>query len=161
LNFLMRNQLLQILGRTANLLYHDHIAFKGSGGYQAALTRGRLMPQGIFGFEGRLLYKDYRVGWLAGLMKPICQSVLREMGLPSSSIYYRTESLGKDPYQAVNDHLVEIFQRLLSRAGTLTEPPKATWSQELCLRLEDELRKTLSQAPQGGHEEHVSASRLC
>ncbi len=161
LNFLIRNQLLQILGRTANLLYHDHIAFKGSGGYQTALTRGRLMPQGIFGFEGRLLYEDYRVGWLAGLMKPICQSVLREMGSPSSFIYYRTELLKKDPYQEVNDHLVEIFQRLLSLAATMTEPPKATWSRELFLRLEGELRQTLSKAPHGGHEKYGSVSRLC
>ena len=161
LNFLLRNQLLQILGRTANLLYHDHIAFKGTGGYQAALTRGRLVPQGVFGFEGRLLYEDYRVGWLAGLMKPICQSVLKEMGSPSSSIYYKMEFPGKDPYQAVNDRLVEIFQRLLSLAATLTEPPKATWSQELCLRLKDELHRTLSQTPHGRYEEHVSVSRPC
>ena len=161
LNFLLRNQLLQILGRTANLLYHDHIAFKGTGGYQAALSRGQLMPQGIFGFEGRLLYEDYRVGWLAGLMKPICQSVLREMGSPSSCIYYKLESQGTNPYQAVNDHLVEIFQQLLSQAATLTEPPKAAWSQELGLRLEDELRRTLSQMPQGGAEKHVGARRSC
>ena len=96
LNFLLRNQLLQILGRTANLLYHDHIAFKGTGGYQAALTRGRLVPQGVFGFEGRLLYEDYRVGWLAGLMKPLCQSVLREMGSPSSSINWKTGIAGEN-----------------------------------------------------------------
>jgi hypothetical protein len=161
LNFLLRNQLLQILGRTANLLYHDHIAFKGTGGYQAALTRGRLVPQGVFGFEGRLLYEDYRVGWLAGLMKPICQSILREMGSPSSSINWKAESPGKEPYQAVNDHLVEIFQRLLSMAATLTEPPEATWSKELSLRLGDELRQTLSQTPPGGPEKHVGARRPC
>lgn len=161
LNFLLRNQLLQILGRTANLLYHDHIAFKGTGGYQAALTQGRLVPQGIFGFEGRLLYEDYRVGWLAGLMKPLCQSVLREMGSPSSSINWKMESPGKTPYQAVNDHLVEIFQRLLRLAATLTEPPEATWSQELGLKLEDELRQTLAQTPEGGVEPYVGVRRSC
>jgi anaerobic magnesium-protoporphyrin IX monomethyl ester cyclase len=161
LNFLKRTQLLRILGRTANLLYHDHIAFKGSGGYQTALHQGRLQPQGIFGFEGRLLYQDYRVGWLAGLMKPLCQSVLREMGSPSSGIYYKREVPGKDPYQAVNDHLVEIFQQLLDLAATLTELPPATRSQELRLRLEDELRRTLAQAPPRGHAEHVNVIRSC
>ena len=45
--------------------------------------------------------------------------------------------------------MVEIFQRLLSMAATLTNLPKATWSKELCLRLEDELRQTLSQTPPG------------
>lgn len=161
LDFLLRNQLLQILGRTANLLYHDHIAFKGTGGYQAALSRGQLLPQGIFGFEGRLLYEDYRVGWLAGLMKLLCQFVLREMGSPSSSIYYKTELPRKDPYQAVNDHLVEIFQRLLSLAASLTEPPKTAWSQELGLRLEDELRQTFAETPEEGAENYVGVRRSC
>jgi 5-methoxy-6-methylbenzimidazole methyltransferase len=161
LNFLLRNQLLQILGRTANLLYHDHIAFKGTGGYQAAVSRGRLLPQGIFGFEGCLLYEDYRVGWLAGLIKPLCQFVLREMGSPSSSIYYQTEVSGQDPHQAVNDHLVEIFQRLLNLAGSLTEPPKAAWSRELYLRLEDELQQSFAKAPNEGVEKNVGMRRSC
>ena len=69
LKFLQRNKLLDRLGRTANLLYHDHVAFKGTPGYQTALQRKMLLPQGLFGFEGLLLYQDFRVGWLAGLMK--------------------------------------------------------------------------------------------
>jgi hypothetical protein len=56
---------------------------------------------------------------------------------------------------------VEIFQQLLSQAATLTEPPKAAWSQELGLRLEDELRQTLSQMSQGGAAKHVGARRSC
>ena len=108
-----------------------------------------------------MLYEDYRVGWLAGLIKPLCQFVLREMGSPSSSIYYKTEVSGKDPYQAMNDHLVEIFQRLLSLAASLTEPPKAAWSQELGLRLEDELRQTLGKTPNEGVENNVGMRRSC
>ncbi len=161
LNFLLRNQLLQILGRTANLLYHDHIAFKGTSGYQAAYARGRLVPQGVFGFEGRLLYEDYRVGWLAGLMKPLCQFVLREMGSPSSSICWMTEAPGKGPYQAVNDLLVEIFQRLLSQAATFTDLPAAPWTEEIFVRLVDELRRTLANVKPEGVETHVGARRSC
>lgn len=160
LDFLLRNQLLQILGRTANLLYHDHIAFKGTTGFQAALDQGRLVSQGLFGFEGRLLYEDYRVGWLAGLMKPLCQFVLREMGSPSSSICWMTEAPGKEPYQVVNDQLVEIFQRLLSMAARLTDPPETTWTEELFSRLVDDLQQTLSQVKPGGPE-HVGARRSC
>ena len=69
LKFLQRNRLLDRLGRTANLLCHDHVALKGTAGYGNALQRKMLLPQGLFGFEGLLLYEDFRVGWMAGLMK--------------------------------------------------------------------------------------------
>jgi anaerobic magnesium-protoporphyrin IX monomethyl ester cyclase len=167
LSFLRRNRLLQELGRTANLLYHDHLAFKGTTGYEVALARGRLAPEGLFGFEGRLLYEDGRVGWLAGLMKRICQFLLREMGDPLSPIHWRREATGKEPYQAVNDQLVEIFQRLLNLAATLTQVPEATWTERLLVRSVDELRSTLTKtkkakkAKKAGQEEYGGTERPC
>ena len=145
LAFLKRNRLLEPLGRTANLLYHDHIAFKGTSGHAAALARGMLVPQGLFGFEGQLLYEDYRVGWLAAIMKRICQFLLRVMGERFSPIHFMGESSGKEPYRTLNEQLVEIFQRLLSMADGFTQLPAATWTERLLLRLLDELQSTLYQ----------------
>ena len=142
LKFLQRNRLVDRLGRTANLLYHDHVAFKGTAGYQTALQRKMLLPRGLFGFEGLLLYRDFRVGWLAGLMKRICHFLLKEMGKPSSPVYWVEESVQNEPYRAANDQLVEIFERLLGFAEKLNCPPDANWTQALLSRLMDELRKT-------------------
>ena len=144
LKFLQRNRLLDRLGRTANLLYHDHVAFKGTPGYQTALQRKMLLPQGLFGFEGLLLYQDFRVGWLAWLMKRICHFLLKEMAKPSSPVYWVEESVQNEPYRAANDQLVEIFERLLGLAKKLNCPPDANWTEGLLSRLMDELRTTFT-----------------
>jgi hypothetical protein len=94
-------------------------------------------------------------------MKPLCQFVLREMGSPSSSICWMTEAPEKEPYQAVNDQLVEIFQRLLTQAATLTDPPAASWTEKILVRLVDELRQTLAHVKPEGIETHVGARRSC
>jgi hypothetical protein len=161
LNFLRRNGLLQQLGRTANLLYHDHIAFKGTAGYQMSLAQGRLAPQGLFGFEGLLLYEDDRVGWLAGLMKSLCQFLLREMADPLSPIYWRLEEMGIEPHQSVNDQLVEIFTRLLRMAGTLTYRPEAAWTERLLVRTVDELQGTISRGKKREQKEYGDTKRPC
>ena len=80
LKFLEGNRLLDRLGRTANLLCRYHIPFKGTFGYELALKQKMLVPEGLFGFEGRLLYEDYRVGWLAGIMRSLCRFILKKMG---------------------------------------------------------------------------------
>jgi radical SAM superfamily enzyme YgiQ (UPF0313 family) len=147
--FLERAGLLDRLGRTANLLYHSHIAFKGTPGYRAAAERGRLVPEGLYGFEGRLLYEDPRVGWLAGIMRPICQFVLREMGRPGSRLHWSAENAEGTAYRAVNDQLVEIYRRLLAAAGKMTGAPDAAGTAR---RLSDALQalaQTLAQAGAG------------
>ena len=140
LKFLERNRLLDRLGRTANLLCHEHIAFKGTPGYQAALEQNMLLPQGLFGFEGLLHYRDFRVGWLAGLVKKLCHFILREMGRPSSPVHWVHESALDEPYCSANDRLVETFRRLLGLAGKLDAPPDANWTQELAGNIADGFR---------------------
>ncbi len=160
LQFLEQNHLLDRLGRTANLLYHDHIAFKGTRGYQQALQEGRLRPQGLFGFEGQLVYADPRVGWLAGIIKPLCQFVLREMGSPSSSIYWRQE-VETGAYRAVNDRLVEIFRRLLQQAAGRQEAPSPAFTEGLRAELEQELRQLLAQPLPPGDLAHDQKRSCC
>jgi radical SAM superfamily enzyme YgiQ (UPF0313 family) len=151
LKFLERNGLLDILGRTANLLCHEHIAFKGTPGYLAALEQDTIIPQGLFGFEGLLLYKDYRVGWLAGVMKKLCHFLLREMEKPFSPVYWAGESVRSGPHRAANDLLVEIFKRMLDFAEKLTSPPDGNWTEGLAAGLMDELHKTFVKSPKEAH----------
>ena len=172
LKFLQRNRLLDRLGRTANLLYHDHVAFKGTPGYETALQRKMLLPQGLFGFEGLLLYQDFRVGWLAGLMKRICHFLLKEMGKPTSPVYWVEETAQNEPYRTANAQLVEIFERMLGFAKKLNRPPDANWTQGLLYRLMDEIERTFrgicaQQAPHvqkkqsKANRNHEGAKRPC
>jgi anaerobic magnesium-protoporphyrin IX monomethyl ester cyclase len=143
LAFLERNRLLDRLGRTANLLYHYHIAFKGTPGYRLALERGMLAPAGPYGFEGRLLFEDRRVGWLAQIMRSVCQFILREMEKPRSRIHWSADAVEASANQAVNDHLVEIFKGMLATAAGLQSEPAAVWSQHLVAGTLAELERTL------------------
>jgi radical SAM superfamily enzyme YgiQ (UPF0313 family) len=128
MDFLERNRLLNRLGRTANLLCHEQIAFKGTPGYRIAAAGKKLAPVGIWGFEGKLLYEDWRVEWLAGMMKTICGEILRTMGKQGSQIHWRAENLGPGPFQAVNDHLVYCFRKMLDTARHLTSQPEEAWT---------------------------------
>jgi radical SAM superfamily enzyme YgiQ (UPF0313 family) len=143
LGFLERNRLLGKLARTANLLYHYHIAFKGTPGYGLTLEQGKLVPEGLFGFEGRLLYEDRRVGWLAEIMRPICQSLLKEMGKHASRIHWCGEAQGDETFRAVNDHLLQIFKRMLTKAAQLTSEPEAAWTERLLAGAMEELGATI------------------
>ena len=145
MRFLERTRLLDRLGRTANLLYQSHIAFKGTPGYRAAIEQGMLVPEGLHGFEGRLLYADCRVGWLARIMRPICQFILREMGTPASRIHWSAEAVGQKPFQVINDQLVEIFKRMLATAANLTSEPETVRTGQLLAGALKELEQTLTE----------------
>lgn len=193
LDFLERNRLLDRLGRTANLLCHELIAFRGTPGYRDAFEKNLLVPKGLFGFEGRLLYRDPRAGWLASAAKKVCHFILREMGKPFSPIHWSGagEPPGEppgpgcgeppqpgcphadvpsgrakngEPYQAVNDLLVDIFKRLLDSADRFSFCPDANRTENFLFELFDELESAchgpsrLSQSATG--RTRFAASRL-
>ncbi len=136
LGFLERNGLMDRLGRTANLLCHEFIALKGTAGYREALERKLLVPGGLFGFEGRLVYRDPRVGWLAGAAKRVCHFVLREMGKPFSAIHWSGDSANGEPYRLVNELLVDTFKGLCSLAERFGKEPDENGTEEmLCAKI--------------------------
>ncbi|MGC8492178.1 MAG: cobamide remodeling phosphodiesterase CbiR [Syntrophobacteraceae bacterium] len=146
LDFLERNRLLDRLGRTANLLCHELIAFKGTPGYRNAFEKNLLVPQGLFGFEGRLLYRDPRVGWLSSAAKSVCLSILREMGRPFSPIHWAGDGEPPgEPYRAANNLLVDIFGRLLGFAEKLNSFPDACGSEKLLSKVLEELESAYRQ----------------
>jgi hypothetical protein len=141
MNFLERNRLLDQLGRTVNLLCHEQISFKGTPGYRIAAKQRTLVPAGFWGVEGRLLYEDWRVGWLAAMMKTVCGKILDQMGNQDSQIHWRMENPGIGSFQTVNGYLVDFFGKLLDTAAHLTSQPEEAWT---CNQLAGALEKIYS-----------------
>lgn len=141
--FLKENRALDRLSRTVNILHHQQILLKGTSGYESALDKGRLIPRGFLGFEGRLLYDDHRVAWLSGLVKSICLFVLQEMVKPQSPIYWEREPEDGTIFGRVNDRLVEVFEQLLKISRNLTKLPDPVWTESLLSEFTGDIR-TLS-----------------
>jgi radical SAM superfamily enzyme YgiQ (UPF0313 family) len=122
LAFLLRNNLLDRLDRTVNLLSHSQIVLMGTPGYRRFETQGRLTPVGFLGFEGRVRYVDARVAWVARIMIDACREVLREMDAPDSPLYWR--HIGGGPGdQGINAYLVDLFRQLLQEARNAARLP--------------------------------------
>lgn len=145
LDFLRRARLLDRLGRSANLLYHNQIALKGTRLYDQSLAAGRLMPEGLWGFEGRLIYDDPRVGWLAGVMREVCLKVLRAMGQAASGVYWAREAIS-EPYVGLNGLLQEQFERFLHLAGSWPAEPPANQAEQARQRAHGEVDDFLDAA---------------
>lgn len=112
LEFLQRNNLLDRLDRTANLLCHCQIVLMGTSGYRRFKEQGRLTETGMLGFEGDISYLDEGVKWVSELMVHACLYVLRDMSLPESPVYWHKFAYGPR-FKGVNDYLVNLFERLL------------------------------------------------
>jgi anaerobic magnesium-protoporphyrin IX monomethyl ester cyclase len=150
--FLQANNLLDRLERTANLLSHCQIVLMGTSDYRRFADQGRLTATGPLGFEGEIAFSDQRVKWMADLVVHACLYVLRDMSRPESPIWWR-KTAGGLSFHALNQHLVDLFQRLLKDAHATNLPP-------LKLDIERELRQVIDRK---GIDEEFSAplSRHC
>ncbi|MDQ7783851.1 MAG: radical SAM protein [Desulfomonilaceae bacterium] len=142
LEFLQRNNLLDRLDRTANLLCHCEIVLMGTSGYRVFKEQGRLMETGMFGFEGEVSYRDARVKWMSELVVHACLYVLQDMSRSESSIYWR-KSVAGPVSETVNDYLVKLFQQLLKTARETTRLPRVD---DLKADIKNELREMISRA---------------
>lgn len=140
LDFLQRNNLLDRLDRTANLLCHCQIVLMGTSGYRQFKEQGRLVETGLFGFEGEVSFRDSRVKWMSELVVHACLYVLRDMSRSESSIYWRI-SQTSPASGSVNDRLVNLFQRLLKISRTMAHLPRID---DLKSDIEQELREAIS-----------------
>ena len=114
--FLLRNNLLDRLERTANLLGHRQIVMMGTSGYRLYEKQNRLKRKGVLGFEGEVLYRDEHVKWMSDAMIFACLSALENMEDPASPIYWKKkgqEKIYDDVSLKVNDYLVNLFKELL------------------------------------------------
>ncbi len=114
IDFLMANNLLDRLERTANLLCHCQIVLKGTAAYNQFERQGRLVKDGLFGFEGEVTFADDGVRWMSKLVVPACHTILKGMGDPDSPVYF--DKPGTKTSRRANRYLVDLFFRLLDQA---------------------------------------------
>ena len=119
MNFLMENNLLDRLDRTANLLSHTQIVLAGTSGYAGFKKENRLMKTGIFGFEADVIFSDPKVKWVATLITFACHTILKSMSDSKSPIFWKDEN--KRISQTANTFLVELSFSLLSHAKALSK----------------------------------------
>ncbi|MCP4114488.1 MAG: B12-binding domain-containing radical SAM protein [Desulfobacteraceae bacterium] len=138
IDFLMANDLLDRLERTANLLCHCQIVLKGTGAYTEFERDGRLVKSGMFGFEGEVTFVDKGVKWMSTLVVAACHTILRSMGDPGSPVYFAKAETRVS--RQANDYLADLFFRLLDRAerGKIDEDINASGT-----RIDQEIRAIL------------------
>lgn len=153
--FLWHNRLLDRLERTANLLCHYQIVLSGTTGYERFVAEKRLEPCGLFGFEGKIVYSDPAVTWMAELVVPACLHVLKAMAQPSSPIYWETGATGKTA-ERINHFLVELFRNLMGQAASQKALPAIHPMQRNILR---DLNALLDSEENGEHQDE-SAKRV-
>jgi hypothetical protein len=115
--FLRENKLLTRLDRTANLFCHRQIVLRGTAGYESYRQSGRLVPTGVFDFEGVVSFRDPGVEPICEVVLFACHTVLREMMDKSSPVYWHNPDLGCS--DALNTFLTELFPRSLATAGDI------------------------------------------
>jgi hypothetical protein len=76
-------------------------------------------------------------------MRPICQFILKKMGEESSSIPWSLESADEPAFQVVNDHLVEVFHRMLRTAAALSGEPELRLTRQLLSGVLEDLERVL------------------
>jgi hypothetical protein len=141
--FLEQNRLLDRLDRTANLLSHHHIVLMGTSGYQGFVDQGRLVPEGILGFEGMVDFRDPRVRWVYEQVSTACLYVLKEMAGRTSPIHWRGSYDG-GVYKEINDYLAGLFRRLLQEAQNQDGLPESVVGQKIII---DSINRYLSSNP--------------
>ncbi len=114
MTFLMENQLLYGLARTANLLSHTQIVLAGTSGYQRYEELGQLQKSGIFGFEADVIFSDPAVQWVAELLTFACHTILISMSDHESPIFW--ENGDNLVSITVNDYLVDLSYALIEQA---------------------------------------------
>jgi radical SAM superfamily enzyme YgiQ (UPF0313 family) len=112
LEFLQRNNLLNNLPITANVLYHHQIVLKGSPAFHALHGQGLLQLPSADAYEGVTAFVDSRVEGLADLMRRITNALfLRMWGIWSGQ---EMESAGAaEKYARINRLLVNTFETQL------------------------------------------------
>lgn len=128
LQFLLENNLLDRLERTANLLSHMQIVLAGTSGYNRYKEQGRLEEIGLFGFQARATFVDPAVKWVADRLVYACQTLLRETGNKRSPLYWQNPNQGTA--ERANEYLVNLSHGLLHRAAVGLSDDKQLFSDQ-------------------------------
>ncbi len=138
--FLMKNNLLDRMERTANLLSHRQIVLKGTSGYKMFEKQNRLESAGFLGFEGEVTYFDKYVKWISDIVIHSCLLVLEYMENPKSPIYFRN-NMNALIHDQINNYLVDLFDQLLVKNSSQFT---SSYAEELTGTIELELKLILA-----------------
>jgi len=112
--FLKRNELLNNLAITANVLYHHQIILKGTRAFQQLQQEGRLVISPSSSYEGMTYFTDReKVGVLAGMMREIANFVFDRMADIWGAKVPEPPN-AKEKYASMNRILVESFENMLN-----------------------------------------------
>ena len=120
-DFLLRNNLLNRLDKTANLLSHYQIVLYGTTGYRYFKKQKRLIKTDATGFQHEISYKDKRVEWMASVIVPFCHYILKEMGQKDSPLYWNKKNTAR--FADTNNLIVDIFKKTLEIIKNKTNLP--------------------------------------
>lgn len=120
LDFLKRNRLLDRLDRTANLLCHRQIVFRGTSGARLFEALERVESADPLDFQLEIVWQDTRAKWVADIMCPVCLHVLKESSCPQSTVFWRNPD--PEDSRQINDFLVSFFDKALAAARTHETP---------------------------------------
>lgn len=124
LSFLETNGLLDRLDRTANLLCHRQIVFRGTRGFERYREQGRIVSTDPLEFEARIAWQDARAEWVSDIIVPLCLDILRRTGDPASPLYWETAQANRRIHAQVNGRLVNAFQETLHQAAQAAALPE-------------------------------------
>jgi len=122
-DFLTKNNLLERLEITVNMLSHRQIVFMGTSGYKMFEKQGRLKRTGFLGFEGKVSCMDKDVNRISEILVQACHFVLRQMEKPDASINWQNLENNSVGHQ-VNNYLVNLFDQLVTDAARRVSIPE-------------------------------------
>lgn len=113
LEFLLRNDLLNNLAISANLLYHHQIILKGTPAFRELQKQGRLQLQPGSSYEGITSFSNSQVAVLAELMRRLTNYLFDRMsGIWGGHVIEPANA--QEKYAKINQRLVEIFSDSLT-----------------------------------------------
>ncbi len=117
MEFLQRNNLLDRLDRTANLLCHQQIIMASTTGFQQYNDRGLLQEDDPLGFIGKVEFQNAQVKKTAETVIPLCHFILQQTGMQDSPLYFRGAG-NYEQFTELNDLLVAEISRHIKQPAT-------------------------------------------
>ncbi|AKL95364.1 Fe-S oxidoreductase [Clostridium aceticum] len=112
-DFLKRNEILNSLDITVNVLYHHQIILQGTKSYKELKEQGRLKLSSLSTYEGSADYKDPQVAAFAAIMREITNCIFGCYKTLWCNGTYSAEEM-KEKYDKVNTMLIGVFEETLT-----------------------------------------------
>ncbi|AOY77158.1 B12-binding domain-containing radical SAM protein [Clostridium formicaceticum] len=112
-DFLKRNEILNSLDITVNVLYHHQIILQGTKSYKELKQQGRLKLSSLSTYEGSADYKNPQVARFAVIMREITNCIFGCYKTLWCNDIYSAAGM-KEKYDQVNRMLINVFEETLA-----------------------------------------------